>query len=86
MPFSANVALLALVNAGANIAHIGHRDRNGLSDGVGVTGLGRGNDNVVNIAAGRAVWGLKVGVALQPTTPLLLLMLNLAESAPPLML
>ena len=48
---------------GGYITHIGHRHRHALGDGVGVVGLGGGNDNVVNIAAGRAGWGLKVGAA-----------------------
>ena len=54
---------------GGHIAHIGDRDRHGLRDGVGVIGLGGGNDDVVNIAAGRAGWGLKVGAALPANHP-----------------
>ena len=54
---------------GGHIAHIGHRHRHGLRDGVGVIGLGGGNDDVVNIAAGRAGWGLKVGAALPANHP-----------------
>ena len=47
----------------SHIAHIGHRHRHALGDGVGVVGLGGGNDNVVNIVAVGIGKRVKVGAA-----------------------
>ena len=47
----------------SHIAHIGHRHCDALGDGVGVVGLGGGNDNVVNIVAVGIGKRVKVGAA-----------------------
>ena len=70
---------------GGHIAHIGHRHRHAVRGGVGVTRLGGGNDQVVNIVAARVCGRFMVRAADKADNPLLLI-LNLAESDPPLML
>ena len=52
------------MNAGAQIAYIGDCDCHGLGDGMGITGLGGLDLQVVNIVAARIGRGLMVGADL----------------------
>ena len=70
----------------SHIAHIGDRDRHGLGDGMGITGLGGLDLQVVNIVAARIGRGLMVGAALPANHTAAAVDAEFAESSPPLML
>ena len=70
-----------------NLAHIEHRHCYAAGRQVGITAFLGLYDDVVNVvAACIGFWFQNRGLLLKLTTPLVLLMLNLAESAPPLIL
>ena len=73
-------------DAGRCFHHIAHRHRHAAGGDKGVAAFRGLDDDVITVVTARIGRVFKVGLLIKLTTPLLLLMLNWAESSPPLML